>query len=341
MPHPKSFFQEDVMEWLWEVGVNLVIAVQSLGDWLAAPMRFFSFLGDEEFFLLILPALYWSVDAGLGLRVGVVLLLSGAVNDALKLSMYGPRPYWYSLDVRAWTAETSFGVPSGHAQIATSVWGMLAAYINRRWVWGVVVFIIFMIGISRLYMGVHFPHDVLLGWLVGALVLWGLLDAWQPVSVWVKEFSLWRQVALAFGFSMLLVLASTIPFLAAQNWEMPAAWMNNVVAAGIEELPHPITLNGIMTISGTLFGLFAGLAWMNTRGGFSAEGTVSRRILRYALGILGIGIIWFGLGAVFPRGEEILAYILRFGRYALVGAWVSAGAPWLFIKLKLARGLQI
>lgn len=325
------------MEWLWEIGIQIVLAVQSMGDWLVVPMRFFSFLGDEEFFLLILPILYWSVNADLGLRVGVILLLSGAVNDAFKMSLFGPRPYWYSLDVRAFTAETSFGVPSGHSQIAASVWGMLAAYLNRGWAWALAIFIVFMIGISRLYMGVHFPHDVLFGWALGVLVLWALLRAWHPVGNWVKGFSAARQIGFAFAFSMLLVLASTIPFFAAQGWQMPVEWLNNVVAAGVEELPHPITLNGIMTLAGTLFGFFAGLAWMNARGGFCSDGTVSQRILRYALGLVGIGILWFGLGQIFPRNDDLLSYLLRFGRYTLVGLWVSAGAPWLFIKLNMAK----
>jgi hypothetical protein len=48
-----------------------------------------------------------------------------------------------------------------------------------------------------------------------------------------------------------------------------------------------------------------------------------------------------GLGAVFPRQEEIISYSLRFVRYALVGFWVSAGAPWLFFRFKLAEPSQM
>ena len=92
--------------------------------------------------------------------------------------------------------------------------------------------------------------------------------------------------------------------------------------------------------AGTLFGLFSGLAWMNTQGGFSARGTAVQRILRYVLGLLGVAILWFGLGTIFPRGDELLPYFLRFVRYSLVGLWISAGAPWLFIRLRLAAGVQ-
>ena len=324
------------MEALWQFGVNFILAFQSLGSWLEAPMLFFSFLGSEEFFLLVLPVLYWSVNADLGLRVGVILLLSGALNDALKMTFHSPRPYWVSSSVKAFAAEASFGIPSGHAQIAAGVWGMLAAQVRRGWLWALAFFIILMIGLSRLYLAVHFPHDVLFGWLVGSLLLWGLLHVWDRIAGWLKTQTFSRQIMLAFGFSMLLVLGSLVPYLALQKWNLPAEWIANAKLASMDTLPHPITLNSIMTTSGTLFGLFAGLAWMNTRGGFSAKGTISQRSLRYALGVLGVGVFWFGLGAILPRGDELIPYILRFVRYTLVGLWVSAGAPWLFIKLKLA-----
>ena len=70
----------------FDSAVALIIAVQNLGAWLEIPMRIFSFLGTEIFYLLILPVLYWCIDANLGLRVGVILLFSGAVNEIFKLA---------------------------------------------------------------------------------------------------------------------------------------------------------------------------------------------------------------------------------------------------------------
>lgn len=324
------------MESIWDLGIAIIIALQALGDWLVVPMQFFSFLGSEEFFLLVLPVLYWSVNADLGLRVGVILLLNGALNTAFKLAMFGPRPYWYSLDVKAFAAETSFGVPSGHSQIAAGVWGMLAARMRHTWAWVLAIFVIFMIGLSRLFLGVHFLHDVLLGWLLGALVLWGVLRLWDPLAAWLAKKTLAQQVGLAFGFSMLLVILAVIPYALMQGRELPAFWIENAAVAHPDELPEPISLGGVLNTAGTLFGLLAGLAWLNTQGRFRADGTLQQRVLRYLLGLVGVGLLWFGLGAVFPRGEELLPYILRFLRYALVGLWVAAGAPWLFVRLKLS-----
>jgi hypothetical protein len=55
------------------------------------------------------------------------------------------------------------------------------------------------------------------------------------------------------------------------------------------------------------------------------------------IGLVGIMILWIGLGEIFPGGEALIPLILRYIRYSLVGLWVMAGAPWLFFHFKLAE----
>jgi membrane-associated phospholipid phosphatase len=323
------------METIWNIGIIWNTFFQNLGSWLKTPMDIISFFGTEYFFLLLLPALYWSIEAGIGLRVGIILLLSTSVNDALKMAFHGPRPYWYSTDVIGYASETSFGMPSGHAQIAVGVWGMLAASMRKWWGWLIAILIILLIGISRLYLGVHFPHDVILGWLIGALLLWLVLLFWEPVSTWLRKMSMGQQILASFISSLVLILFSLIPFLWLKitNWQPPQAWA--------QYASETITLGGALTTGGTLFGLLAGLAWFNRQGGFSTDGPVWKRILRFVLGMVGILVFYVGLDVLFgliaPDAEAVLPYILRYIRYTLVGAWVSAGAPWIFVKLKLAN----
>ena len=322
------------METIWNVGITWNIFFQNLGSWLKTPMEVFSFFGTENFFLLLLPALYWCMEAGIGLRVGIILLLSTSVNDALKMAFHGPRPYWYSTEVISYARETSFGVPSGHAQIAVGVWGMLAASLRKWWGWLIAILVILLIGISRLYLGVHFPHDVILGWLIGALLLWVVLRFWEPVTAWLKKMSLRQQILASFLSSLVLMLFPLIPFLWLKitNWQPPQAWAQYAT--------ETISLSGGITTGGTLFGLLAGLAWFNRQGGFSTDGPIWKRILRFVLGAVGILVFYIGLDVVFgliaPDADALLPYLLRFIRYMLVGAWVSAGAPWIFVKLKLA-----
>lgn len=323
------------MQTLIDSGIAFVIALQGLGDWLIAPMRFFSQLGTENFFFLVLPLLYWSVDSALGLRVGLILATSNMINYFGKLTFAGPRPYWVSSHVRGLWTETSFGVPSGHAQHAMSVWGIVALYYKKLWVWVVCGFLIFMIGISRIFLGAHFPHDVLLGWLLGALLLWAMDRFWNPASAWLAKKSFGQQVLLAFAAAMILVFLGMGFTAWRSDFELPAQWIDNALLAG-PEIPDPIDPEGTFTSAGTLFGLALGLAWINSLGGYQAEGPLWQRLLRYIVGLIGVLIFWMGLGAVFPRGDGILEYSLRFIRYTLVGWWVTGGAPWVFQHFKLS-----
>ena len=141
------------MQRLIDFGVSLVIALQRMGEGVVPLMNFFSQLGTEDFFFIVLPLIYWSLDSALGIRVGFILVLSSLLNLFGKVGFAGPRPYWVSSHVQPWWPETSFGIPSGHAQHAMSVWGIIAVYRKQLWVTVVCVFLIFMIGFSRLVLG--------------------------------------------------------------------------------------------------------------------------------------------------------------------------------------------
>jgi membrane-associated phospholipid phosphatase len=320
----------------FDSSIAFILAVQNLGAWLEAPMRFFTFLGTENFYLLILPVLYWCVDAGLGLRVGVVLLLGNGVNEIFKLALHSPRPYWVSTQVKPLSAESSFGAPSAHAQNAISVWGISASYVRKPWAWVVAIIIAFLIGFSRMYLGVHFLGDVLLGWLIGSLILFAILRSWDSVGSWLVKKGFAVQAVLSLAVSSTMILIGAIFVYGLRDYSLPADWMTNAVRAS-DVSPAPVSLSGIITSAATLFGLALGAAWIGQMGGFQATGPLEKRALRYIVGLIGVAIFYYGLGEILPRGETFVPYILRFVRYTLVGLWVSGGAPWLFFRFNLAE----
>ena len=322
------------MDFLIPFGVNWIIAIQSLGAWLEVPMKFFSFLGTENFFLLILPLIYWCIDANLGIRVGFILLTSNFVNEIFKLMFAGPRPYWVSAKVIPFSAESSFGVPSGHAQNAVGVWGMIASGVRKRWAWGIAIALAFLIGFSRWYLGVHFPHDVFLGWLLGGILLWAFMQFWNPVEAWLKHQNLGAQIFIAFIVSLIVIVLGAVSVGRLDGYTFPAEWRDNALRAG--SLPAPVSIESFITSAGTLFGLAAGVAWLAARGGYQASGPVEKRALRFVVGLIGVMILWHGLALFLPDNADLISYIFRYLRYTLVGFWVSGGAPWLFFRFKLA-----
>ncbi len=316
-----------------DFGVRLIVLLQGLGSWLEAPMKFFSFLGTEDFIMVGLPIIYWCYDTTLGMQVAVILMLSNSVNAFFKVALHGPRPYWISSAVRGLASETSFGLPSNHAQTAVVVWGIIAAYLRKGWAWVVAGVLIFLISLSRLYLGVHFPHDVLVGWLLGFLLLWSVLRFWKPLAGWISAKRYGRQVLFSFLASLVLLLLPLIPlvWLKAIGWQPPPAWASFATQA--------LSFQDVFTYGGTVFGLLAGFAWIRFLGGFQTHGTWAQLVLRFLLGVAGVLVLRFGLKAIFPDGETVLAYFFRYVRYALLGFWVTGVAPWCFVRLKLAHKL--
>ncbi len=319
----------------YDLDLSWVIALQSMGDWTIAPMKLFSFLGTENFYIMIFPILYWCIDATLGLRVGVVTIFSIGLNLVFKIPFRGPRPYWISANVKPLWAETVFGIPSGHAQNAVVSWGVMAGYLRRVWAWIVATLLMFFIGISRIFLGAHFIQDILLGWLIGLFLLTLILHYWDTVANWANKQATGTQIVYAFLFSMGLVVIGAIVVAANKDFVMPEEWLVNASRIGDEE-PAPLALSGILTSAGTLFGMLLGVALLAPRGGWQVSGSFTKRALRYIVGLIGILVIWYGLGEVFPRGESILPYVLRYIRYTLLGLWLTAGAPMMFTKLKLS-----
>ena len=324
------------METLFDSGISLILAFQNLGEWLLLPMRFFSFLGTEDFYILVLPVLYWSVDAALGLRVGVIVLLSAGTNTIFKFIFHSPRPYCVNTEVKALSAEPSFGLPSGHAQNAISIWGMVGGYFRKKWVWVLAIILILGISLSRLYLAVHFPVDTAIGLLIGFLLLHAVNRAWDPVAEWAKKQTLTKQVVVALlGSLAMLFLGSFVAWML-KDWTLPVAWEQAAKRAGGEAF-NPLSIKSLITSTATLFGLLAGVAWIEKFGGYTASGSSKKRFLRYLLGLVGLLILYIGLKVLFPSGENLIAYIFRYLRYALVGFWVSGGAPFVFFKTNLAK----
>ncbi len=325
------------MNAILDLGIDLIARLQTSAPWLEAPSRFFSFLGTEEFYLFILPLLYWCVDVRLGLRVSVILSVSDCLNTFLKFVFHQPRPYWVSDRVRVIKAEVSYGLPSGHAQHAMAVWGTIGAW-GKSWLRRLMVALIFLIGFSRIVLAVHFPTDVLAGWLIGGLILWAFLKWEAGVTAWFHRFTLSQKIGLAFAASILLIIISLaglafVPPADPPQWEINAAHAFSHVPGQLAIRPRVIT--GMVGVAGTFFGLVAGAILIFQRGGFDVRGTWSKRVLRFALGMIGVLILWLGLRMLFPRDASFISQVLRYLRCALTGFWVAYVAPSLFIRLGL------
>ncbi|MGB9898383.1 MAG: hypothetical protein ACPLTO_10785, partial [Thermanaerothrix sp.] len=127
-------------------------------------------------------------------------------------------------------------------------------------------------------------------------------------------------------------------------WVIPSEWVAVAQSKiGLIRL-EPFSLSGLVTIAGTWLGALGGWVILTHHWqGYPKGGTMIQRTLRYALGIAGIGLFYIGLGLIFDQflaslgvsEGSFIAMGLRYLRYVIIGAWVTAGAPWVFKILGL------
>jgi len=287
-------------------GIGVILWLQQFSPALDLPFRAFTGLGTEVFFVLFLPLLYWCLDRRIGARLAVIFLLSSIVNAAAKEWAAQPRPFEYDPRVRQLSEATGGGLPSGHTQSAVVVWGYLASQYKRTWLWLLAALLVVFIPLSRLYLGVHFPQDLLAGYVLGVALLLPYIWLEPHTEIWLAKFSLFWQLAAALLVPALLLV---------------------LFRAGDEAVITPIAV---------LMGMGPGIALERRFVGFEPGGAWAKKALRLLLGICIIAALYLGAHAAFSGLEPEL--LSRLVRYSVIGLFTTFGAPWLFVRLRLAEG---
>ena len=324
------------MELIHNFEITILLSIQNFGTGWITPMKWITELGSEQFFILLMPIFLWCVDYYLGVRVGIMLLLSAQINSFFKLIFHSPRPFWVTDQIKAHTIETSFGVPSGHAMNTLSVFGMIAKGLRDRWITILCAVLILLVGVSRLFLGMHFISDVIIGWVIAGGLLILISQVEKPLWNWFKKFSTIHQVIMILISSLLWVAIALVLSEVMKDDPFPILWVQNSMKA-IGVPPDPLNMEGAITNAGIWAGLGLGVLWMIKSHGYQTKGTWIQYISRIVIGISGTLLLWRGLGMIFPDGTDLIAFGLRWFRYTLVGLWVSTVAPWIFIKAGLAK----
>jgi membrane-associated phospholipid phosphatase len=257
-------------------------------------------LGSTIGYLVLFPILWWGFSWKLGARLFVALVLSVYLNALLKDWFAIERPFLYA-PVDHITTPDEYSFPSGHAQNAALVWGLLALHFKKRWFRYLCAVLVLLIGFSRVYLGVHFPTDVLAGWSVGALLAWAYARGSRPAADWASSLGLPAQVALAVGVPSLLTLAH--------------GTRNTAIALG------------------GLAGALSGLAIARSERLYRDDEPRSRRAW-LVVGLLGLPVLYLALRRLSPGVDSSFYYLYLFLRFAAIGLWVSFLVPRIAAMLK-------
>lgn len=292
---------EDILDW----GIRVVLWLQQASPALDLPFQALTLMGNETFYLIFFPLVYWCLDRRVGARLIILFLLSSCTNAAAKQFAGQPRPFEYDPTVqRLWPAGGR-GFPSGHTQSAVVIWGYLASQFRKTWFWAVAGSLIVLIPLSRVYLGVHFPTDLLGGYLLGAALL-ALYLRFQPaVEDWLAGRNTGIQLVAALALPSLILLLS--PHIEAYQIKTAAALMGMGVGFVLER------------------------RWVR----FDSGGPAGKRALRLLVGILIMVVFRVGLGSFETGADHESAF--RFVRYLFLGLGGALIAPWLFVSVGLAE----
>lgn len=184
----------------------------------------------------LLPAMmFWLGSRKIGYRAGLFTEISGITGGYTKYLVCEPRPFYVSDAFAPLKVSTGFGMPSGNAQGIATLMMTIALYARRFWLWILAAFLILLVGLARVYFGVHSPSQVLVGWVTGIAIALLLFKIADPFISWFGARSLGFQI----GFNLIVALVLggigvTINHLVLQNFETPEAWVQRYNELAIE-----------------------------------------------------------------------------------------------------------
>jgi len=280
-----SWFDPSITTWL-----------RTLMPW---PLVFILFtgLGEDIFYVALVLVGFWAYKKKESILVVWVLLVSVLSNYWVKLVVANPRPnpsYW-------WTGidASNYSTPSGHAQNSAMLFGWLAVKAKRWWMYLLAVVLTVLIGVSRVYLGVHYLGDVVLGWALGLVLLSILLLMEKPLSKTLSRYKTGYLYLALFLFGLAATFIST--------YLLPQPPEDNFGALG-----------------GLTMGVALGLLLERRFVNFTVEplnGQKWRLVLRVVIGLMLVIGTMFGLAPFLPT-TEVWLRALRYALVAIVGAFV-------------------
>lgn len=274
--------------------LEIIRYIQSFGSpVLDMIFEMITMVGEQYLALVLVTWFYWNYnkDKGrlLGYAVFTSLIVCNTVKDILKFS----RPIGQEgiISHRVETA-TGYSFPSGHTQNTTTLFVSLMSMAKRWWFTIFSWIVILAVALSRVYLGVHYPKDVLAAIVLGTLV--SLIAGALYNHAYNKNA---------------LLIASLVVLL-------PTAFFAN----------SPDYIKSL----GLFIGFVLGCTFEELFVGFSTLNTTGKKILRFLLGMIFLGIIYVGGKLLLPEGNLFL--LLRYGAISFFGVGIY---PLIFKKLNL------
>ena len=274
----------------------------------------FTIFAEEYLLIAISLFVYWCISKKKGFITAFSLLSAMNVMGVAKAIVRFPRPWTVieGLDVVRQNTATGYSFPSGHTTCAASAYTSLAVTFKKRWLSISCAALIVLVGLSRMYLCVHWPMDVAGGLLIGCGVSF-LMASWLDRLFDDKARSVRIAVIIGIVFTAGMLLLSILLLL------------EKIDATAFEDLNITFAMFG---------GLGFGFALERTKYDFEIEeGSWGRKVIRFLVGMLGVLVLMVACKALL-KAIGIYNPLTRAIRYLLVGFWGGC-YPIIGKKLKM------
>lgn len=273
--------------------------------------------------VLFTAVMYWCINKKYGQRLLFSLVGNIALNIGIKEFVKAPRPIG-TPGLESLRTETAGGYsfPSGHTQTGTAFWTSNMSIIKTNWIYILGTMMILGIGISRLYLAVHWPIDVAFGWIFGVLFTVILLKIFNKVDE---------------DKNYMILLILLIPFAIA------VFLLNSIEYAKMFGLFTGFVLGYIVEDKFVNFKTGNDNRKINFSSRKNSNSRLITNILRLIVGLLTLGLVYIGMKYITEFlivsevmvNKKLLTMILDYIRYLILVFYAIAGAPALFKMLNL------
>lgn len=291
-------FEYNIIKWFQEISNGFLDIIAEL----------ITMLGEQYLFVIVIAFLYFVYNKKLGTSLAYSLFLSATFNNAIKGIVQAQRPFELDLEIVPKRPETAtgFSFPSGHSQNSSTFYTSLGLIFKKKKLWVFFGIIIFLIALSRVYLGVHFPHDVVVGVALG-------------ISTAVLGNFLFNKYGDNLKTTVILLSTTAIiffPFLFIfykSNYEAMSKFRD------------------FYTTYAMFLGFSVAIIIERYYVDFNCNTTLKRRIYRFIIALFLFGLLLLGLKAVFPANSIFFDFI----RYFLTALIPIGLFPLTFKKLNL------
>ncbi len=251
-------------------------------------------LGEEEFLIVAIAFIYLVLNKKFGQKIVYIMLASMTLNTVIKNLVQAPRPIGEPgiITIRAETAG-GYSFPSGHTQNISTFLGGVMNKIKKSWFTVLSIVLIILVAVSRLYLGVHYPIDVIIGAGLGVAV--ALIGSYIFDSYSKHQMLILMTVAIFLPFAIYFGIRGDV-------------------------------LSGDFFRSYGLFlGFLAAIVFEEKYVNFTMQIPLWKKAVRLVFGVSLLLGLQLGLKAIFP--DNSLFHLLRYFLIAFIGLGIY---PYLF-----------